>query len=253
MSFMSKTKSAFIAILLTTLLYEELEDDIDECNPFNPYLSPSSNRIASHIRSITTMDEIEDCLGGPENFKKAYKMTRHTFNHLLESLKPTLYKIFYTGATSLTERRGKKTSIPIDIRLSVAIRYFAGTSVYDLCLAHGISITSVNNSVWGVVDSIHLTESLNTMFPSYDEQSAIASEFAKMSGAGLQNCTGALDGILIWTKKPSKALCRQISQGEKTFYCDRKKSMVLTCKLVVITNYALLLLISHFPPAHPTT
>jgi hypothetical protein len=38
--------------------------------------------------------------------------------------------------------------ISLKIRLSIALRYFVGGSVYDIMLVHGVSLTSVYVSVW---------------------------------------------------------------------------------------------------------
>jgi hypothetical protein len=43
-----------------------------------------------------------------------------------------------------------------------------------------------------------------------------------MSSAGLCNCIGALDGMLVWTVKPSRKWCRGVKKQEGTFRCSRK-------------------------------
>ena len=41
------------------------------------------------------------------------------------------------------------------VRLSIALRYFAGGSVYDIALVHGVSHTEVYQSIWRVLNAIN--------------------------------------------------------------------------------------------------
>jgi hypothetical protein len=81
---------------------------------------------------------------------------------------------------------------------------------------------SVFYSIWGVVDVVNNSENLKIRFPNHQEQKRIAQGFKKMSGAGFDKVIGAIDGILIWVIKPSKAECKRLKCGEKSFYCSRK-------------------------------
>ena len=108
------------------------------------------------------------------------------------------------------------------IRLSIALRYFAGGSPYDIMLTHGVSYCSVFSSVWGVVDAVNSTEGLAFYFPSHQQQVKIATGFQGMSGAMFSNVIGALDGILIWMIKPSFSWCRVSECGEAQYKCHRK-------------------------------
>ena len=69
------------------------------------------------------------------------------------------YKLHNILKDKMKETFGKsnrfKTStyfIPTIIRLSIAIRFFAGGDPVDLCVVHQVSRSSVYDSVWGVVD-----------------------------------------------------------------------------------------------------
>jgi hypothetical protein len=109
------------------------------------------------------------------------------------------------------------------IRLSAALRYFAGASPIDIALVFGISHVEVFESVWKVVDAINACPSLNITYPtSHREQKRIACEFQLKSGAKFANCAGAIDGILIWTLKPKKSDCDASDIGAKKFLCSWK-------------------------------
>jgi hypothetical protein len=61
------------------------------------------------------------------------------------------------------------------MRLSVALRYFAGGSVYDISVVYGISHLEVFYSVWRVVDAVNKTNELAFSYPTcHDKQRQIA-------------------------------------------------------------------------------
>ena len=53
-----------------------------------------------------------------------------------------------------------------------------------------------------------------------------------MSGALFDNVVGAIDGMLIWTVKPSKRECKQEKCGEKNFKCSRKDKFGLNLQAI---------------------
>jgi hypothetical protein len=81
---------------------------------------------------------------------------------------------------------------------------------------------SIFYSIWGVVDVVNNSKNLKIRFPNHHEQKTIAQGFKKMSGAGFDKVIGTIDGILIWVVKPSKAECKRLKCGEKSFFCARK-------------------------------
>jgi hypothetical protein len=48
--------------------------------------------------------------------------------------------------------------------LAAALRYFAGCSVYDIALIHGISVTEVHQSIWQVVNAVNNCSKLKFEF-----------------------------------------------------------------------------------------
>lgn len=117
--------------------------------------------------------------------------------------------------------------ITTKLRLSAAIRFFAGASIYDIMLTHGMGKQTVYNSVYGVVNAVNSCEELSfnadgARFPSHAEQAEIAAGFLAKSAAGFDKIVMALDGMLVWTSQPSRADCEYLKMGERSFHCFRK-------------------------------
>jgi hypothetical protein len=97
----------------------------------------------------------------------------------------------------------------------MALRFFAGGSIYDIAPLYGVGRPDAFSSVWMVVEAVHRTQSLNLVFPvDHVEQRRLAQEFSKRSQAGFDCCVGAVDGILIWVLQPH----RRHGQGAFFFY-----------------------------------
>ena len=80
--------------------------------------------------------------------------------------------------------------ISTKICLSIALRYFAGGSVYDIMLVHSVSMQSIYDSVWGVINVINNTPELDFHFdfPSKEQQQELSMVFAH----------GVVPGSIIW-------------------------------------------------------
>ena len=164
-------------------------------------------------------------------FRRVYRMTRASFDHLHSILEPELEKIFFPGNGG---KRKKKSKYHIDTktRLSIALRYFAGADPKDIMLIHDVGYASVYYSVWGVIDAINNTERLAYRFPNHDEQRDIARGFLARSGAGFDKVIGAIDGLLICILKPSIDFCRELNCGSASFRCHRKDKYGLNLQAI---------------------
>jgi hypothetical protein len=200
-----------------------------------------SGRPSARRRNRRTVEEVYDCLGS-SYFRRAYRMSYQSFW--------TLHSKVGREIQNATERHGRTPSgsfnlstappppvpngtISTSVRLAVAIRYFAGGSPYDLCGLFGISHSSVHDSVWIVVEAINNLQEFHISYPeSHEEQRKIASGFKAKSQAGFDVCAGAIDGILIWTQKPSKPDCTRLQLGARKFFCGRKHKYGLNCQAV---------------------
>ena len=136
---------------------------------------------------------------------------------------------FPSETSTKKHRNGARNGIiRCTTRVSAALRYMAGGSVYDIAVVHGISITQVYDSVWTVVDAINKCEELSFEFPTtHEEQRKLAKGFQELSDADFDTCVGATDGLLIWFEQPSSADCERAMCGPKKFFCGRKKKFGL--------------------------
>ena len=99
----------------------------------------------------------------------------------------------------------------------------------------GISHSSVFLSVDCVIEAVNNCKQLDITFPTdHAEQQKIAKGFLQKSHlARIGCCVGCIDGIVIWTHKPSKDNCEEVGVSESKFYCGRKHkfglNMQATC------------------------
>lgn len=163
-------------------------------------------------------------------FRRAYRMTYISFKRLAALLRPLISaSTGYKG----TPRYCPNGPIPPDVRLACAIRWFAGGSTYDIMTTFGVSHTDTINSYWYVVDAVNQHPGFTISYPDdHDKQRSIAAGFAEVSSAGFGCCSGAVDGIMIWTHKPSMKDCFNVGCSPGKFLCGRKKKYGLNCQAV---------------------
>ena len=76
------------------------------------------------------------------------------------------------------------------------------------------------DSVWHVVEAVNNYLNFAIEYPSsVEEQEEIVAGFQKASTVDFDICAGAIDGILIWTQKPSPAEAKRVGVGQKKFFC----------------------------------
>jgi hypothetical protein len=163
---------------------------------------------------------------------RAYRMDKHTFYRLHSILQPYLEQHFFPKEGGNRDIRSNPYLIKTEIRLSIALRYFAGASPYDLIVTHGVSMTSIFFSIWGVVDCVNKCPYFDIVFPDYKTQEEIAKGFQKRSGANFSRVIGAIDGILIWILKPLLQECYFANCGETSFNCSRKDKYGLNMQAI---------------------
>ena len=228
-------------------LHDEEED------PFNDYI------IASIILSVTSLVDVVSYLFlentydtrrtvvrhrnsvnsifrelGPYYVRRSYRMREVDFWNLLDLISPYIPK---NKKHNKKRKRGKdhypNGKIHNSLRLSIAIRYFAGASPYDLMVIHGVGMTDVYKSIWLIVDAVNLCPSFRIVFPTcHEQQKNIAEGFRAKSWVDFDNCVGAVDGILIWMNKPSSHILKKAGLGVKKFFCGRKKRYGLNMQAI---------------------
>jgi hypothetical protein len=123
------------------------------------------------------------------------------------------------------------------LEISLALRYFAGGSPYDLIVSHGVSHSSIFNSIWRVVRAINRCNELRIQFPAdHSIQRNIAEGFKAKSRVGFDNCVGCIDGLLIWTEKPAENEAHEMKTGSKAFFCGRKGKFGYNLQAVADAN-----------------
>ena len=110
----------------------------------------------------------------------------------------------------------------------MALRWFAGGEPADIFHVHGVHCSRVYTGVWETVDAINLCPTFQMPFPNdHNEQMKIAAGFQEKSSVNFQGCVGCIDGMLVWTNKPSKRSLDPVGVGPKKFFCGRKKKIGL--------------------------
>ena len=165
-------------------------------------------------RTRKSVESMWEELGGYA--RRAYRMTIDAFNLLHETLEDSLKEEFNIRPRACGGP--PNGDIPTKLRLSAALRYFAGGSVYDIILTHGMSRSSIYKSIYGVVNVVNASPSFafnqgGASFPLHEEQREIAAGFHVMSGADLDKIILALDGMLVWTIQPTEADCEILGFG----------------------------------------
>ena len=88
-----------------------------------------------------------------------------------------------------------------------------------------------------VVDAVNSCPQFELKYPENEErQQEIARGFRNKSRVGFSCCAGAIDGLLIWTHKPSKQQCDLTKQGQKKYFCGRKNKYGLNMQGVCDHN-----------------
>jgi hypothetical protein len=168
---------------------------------------------------------------GERHFERAYRMSFTTFCDLHSLLHTSLL-----SEAPPNHHTGGLRRICTKIRLAAAIRYFAGGSVWDIMISHGMSRTETYDSVWMVVDAVNNQLPMLVYPASKEEQSTIASGFVGRSECRFDNCAGCIDGMLLWVEQPSKESCLSAGVGAKKFFCGRKHKFGLNLQAVCDAN-----------------
>lgn len=197
----------------------------------------SGGRPKAQSRIRHTVEEVYQCLGR-NYFRRAYRMSYQSFNLLHEKLQPGIQQAIENKKKHQVKGVANPPPVPngrisTKVRLAAALRYFAGGSPYDILCKYGLSHTETLESVWYTVDAVNAYKEFHIKYPrSHEKQKEIAKQFESVSQADFDNCAGAIDGILIWTQKPSKRDTDSMKMGQKKFLCGRKNKFGLNCQAV---------------------
>ena len=168
---------------------------------------------------------------GENYFRRAYRMPYESFWELHSILANRITAARLKARRYLPKggrvgRKGGRYKLPpirngrisTSVRLACALWYFAGGSPYDIMATFGISHTDVMDSVWYVVHAVNTTSEFKIEYSSCEvEQARIAAGFEQASEAGLFNCAGAINGVLIWMQKPTLKEAKRVGVDQAKF------------------------------------
>lgn len=207
---------------------------------------PITKRIRKSVQSVHR--EL-----GPRLFRRAYRMSYPCFTRLAGKLSSLIVRNVRRiqmnddldsnsdndgededgEAFSSHVRHIHNGPIHPSVRLACAIRYFAGGSMLDLITVYGVSLSAIETSIKAVVQSVNDHPDFSISFPTnHDTQRKIADDFKSKSEASFDCCVGAIDGILIWTHKPTEMDCEEAKCDQGKFLCGRKHKFGLNMQAI---------------------
>ena len=166
-------------------------------------------------------------------FRRTYRLTEDTFNHVLEKIRHRLVgKEGIEKARQRAENAGYEYVEP-ELKLSMTLRFlagnpapprncirtnrtgcsppqavpdslFAGGSYLDIYQMHGVSYQSFYRYVWATCDAIIAEFPLEDPYDDAVAMARIADEFGSTGCGIVTGCVGALDGIAIRIPRPSR-------------------------------------------------
>ena len=199
-----KLRRERVLIAIATAIAED--EEVSEVKP----------RKSPRIRNRARVSDLFDDLGG--RGRRAYRMSFKAFCVLFRKIKNELDETFKPDGGHHSDAYKIRNSL----RLSCALRFYAGASIYDLIHSHGISSSQIYDSAWGVADAINNCKDLDFPGFSHEEQKKNAEGFFNRSAAGFDKIIGAVDGMLVWTRMPTDEECAMARTGHGKFKCTRK-------------------------------
>jgi hypothetical protein len=161
-------------------------------------------------------------------------MRYEAFCKLSGMLEPKIRELsMKEGSDPTFVKRAPNGLIEPSVRLGCFLRHVAGGHVYDIMLAFGIGRADVSKSIWIVLDAINQFNGFVLKYPeNHAQQRAIADGFHAKSSAGFGCCAGAVDGLLIWTQRPSEKDAALSQCSVAKFFCGRKHKYGLNCQAI---------------------
>ena len=154
-------------------------------------------------------------------FTRMFRLNRQCFNDLLAKITVVMperneAKAIASSGSAITNK----------IKLAITLRWLAGASYLDLMWGFKVSSSSIFNEdgiLWPTLEAINKVEPLK--FPTnVEELENIAAEFAHSSHGVFEHIVGAIDGLIIKTRKPTIHEC-----SNPTAYMNRKGTYGVLC------------------------
>lgn len=164
-----------------------------------------------------------------DDFLRAYRMERKTFDKLLFLVRPRLQKNVEMG------RRSGRRTLCAEARLGILLRMMGGESVTGCMSAFEVGRSTVYHVLNETEAILNHELDLPGLPDTFDGLKKLSDGFqlSRYPPSPLPGCVGALDGISIKIKKPSN------SEHPATFYC-RKGYYAIPVQALVDSNYRFL-------------
>ena len=189
--------------------------------------APPKTRSANKKRN--RKDSVDILMEGVNDghLKDEYRMSKESLLKLHSLLKPDLH-------VSIRNRRGDVIDSLSKVMMS--LRYLAGSRWVDVVRIHGVSKPAVFRCIRQVLRAVNKHPLVGKpKFPTDEvEAEQYAQEWARLSGppggrrGALSRCIGAIDGIIIKTRSPSKNETVRVTD----FYSGHKKTVGLNVQVV---------------------
>lgn len=162
-----------------------------------------------------------------KEFTRAYRIPREEFVILLQRLGSVNSRVWNPSRASILQaERSSGTHIPPEHKLAAVLRLLAGGSYIDIQVIHGMAKSTLYHTLDIFINDFLSLPHYRLNFPlgqtTADEslRQRISAGFAKLSRGVLRGCLGAVDGIVIKIKKPSKkdTPCPQEFWNRKGYY-----------------------------------
>ena len=174
-----------------------------------------------------TFNEVTEWLDD-DSFKRVYRMTRHSFRHLVNIVHDDLIK----DDSASTAHDG---AIPVQVRVGMAIRVLAGGSPLDLMQLFHIPRRTIDEIVHDVISVFGLRLKMPGVPTTYEECRYLSNAMrqSRRETSPFHGCLGAVDGIAVRINKPPENDLPRDFRSHKGFF-----ALPLLC--LVDGNYRIL-------------
>ena len=171
---------------------------------------------------------------GPDEFKKHHRVSRKIFATIHSKIKHLIRsKVKYARKTCC---RDGVSHVDSRSKLSMTLKHLAGSRTYDIERTHGVSRSTVVQSIAMTLDAI-IVEFGIPPFPLDNEEQLqkLADGFKQKSTGGLfDNVIGAFDGFLLQISK--RAIGKQSGVKDPSKYYCRKGYYAINCQVCCDCN-----------------
>jgi len=138
-------------------------------------------------------------------FLKLFRMNRQDFENLLNLISP-----FMDDSNEGMATRSSGSTVTIQTKLYVTLRWLAGGQYQDLCFAWGISSSLFYRNdqcgvIWPIMEAINDVFDIGIPFDDMNELNRSSNEFSTYSHGELLGCVTAIDGWVAKTRKPFRS------------------------------------------------